>query len=216
MTDGAAALLKLATWLSPAFPVGAFAYSHGLEWVVEAGDVRDRATLQDWLDHLLRGGAPRSDAILLIHAARDPGDEGLAELAAALTPSRERRLETTAQGAAFAAAVAAAWPAPGLTAAPAPYPVALGRAVAAHGMDPQAAAALYLHAFAGNLCAAAQRLVPLGQTDAQGALAALAPVAEAVAAEAAAASLDDLGGFALRSDIAAMRHETQSVRLFRT
>jgi urease accessory protein len=216
MTDGAAALLKLATWLSPAFPVGAFSYSHGLEWAVEAGDVRDHDTLHDWLDHLLRHGAPRSDAILLIHAARDPDDEALADLAAALTPSRERRLETTAQGAAFAKAVAAAWPAPGLSDRPAPYPVAVGRAAGAHGIDPQAAASLFLHAFAGNLCAAAQRLVPLGQTDAQAVVAALAPVAQAVAAEAAAGSLDDLGGFALRSDIAAMRHETQGVRLFRT
>lgn len=213
---GVAGLLSLATWLSPAFPVGAFAYSHGLEWAVHAGDVRDRATLQAWLAHLLTHGAPRSDAILLAHAVRDPGDASLAELAEALATTRERRLETMAQGAAFARAVAAVWPAPGLTDAPAPYPVAVGRAAAAHGLAAEPVAALYLHAFVANLAGAAQRLVPLGQTDAQAALAALAPLCAAVAAEAAAATLDAVGGFSLRSDIAALRHETQDVRLFRT
>lgn len=216
MTEGAAALLKLAAWLSPSFPVGAFSYSHGLEWAVSVGAVHDRASLLGWLDHVLRHGAGRSDAILLVHAVRAPQDDALADLAVALATSRERRLETTAQGAAFARAVAAAWPAPGLDGAPAPYPVAVGRAAAAHGIDAETTAALTLHAFAANLCGAAQRLVPLGQTDAQAVIAALAPVCAAVAAEAAGATLDDLGGFALGSDIAAMRHETQPVRLFRT
>ncbi|MFN3614600.1 MAG: urease accessory protein UreF [Rubrimonas sp.] len=210
------AALKLAAWLSPGYPVGAFSYSHGLEWLIEAGEIADAAALADWLAHLLRHGGPWSDAVLLAHAWRAPADPAVAELATALTPSRERRLETCAQGAAFAAVTAAAWPAPGLTADPAPYPVAVGRAAAAHAMPLAPVLAVYLHAVATNLIAAAVRLVPLGQTDGQRVAARLAPVCAQVAGLAAAAGLDELGGFSIRSDIAAMRHETQGVRLFRT
>ncbi len=213
---GAAALYRLAAWLSPAYPVGAYAYSHGLEWAVEAGEVRDRATLTDWVGAVLAHGAGRTDAILLVHAWADPGDEGVADLALALAGSAERRLETMAQGAAFAQVTAAAWPAPGLDGRPAPYPVAVGRAARAHGVAAGDAALCYLHGFAGAMIGAALRLVPLGQTDGQRAVAALEPVCRAVAAEAATAPLDEAGGCALRSDIAAMRHETQGVRLFRT
>jgi urease accessory protein len=210
------ALYRLAAWLSPSYPVGAFAYSHGLEWAVEAGEVRDRAGLTDWLSALLTDGAARTDAILLAQAWANPEDEGLAELALALAGGSERRLETAAQGAAFAQVTAAAWPATGLVARPAPYPVAVGRAARAHGIAPADAALAYLLAFVATLVGAAVRLVPLGQTDGQRVVADLAPVVRAVAAEAAVATLDDLGGCALRSDIAAMRHETQDVRLFRT
>src|SRR5271154_1610726 len=62
------AMLPLLIWLSPAFPVGAFAYSHGLEWAVEAGDVVDARSLEAWLVDLLGFGAPRSDAILFAAA----------------------------------------------------------------------------------------------------------------------------------------------------
>ena len=63
-------MLPLLIWLSPAFPVGAYAYSHGLEWAVEAGDVVDAASLEVWLVDLLAFGAPRSDAILFVAAFR--------------------------------------------------------------------------------------------------------------------------------------------------
>jgi urease accessory protein len=214
--DPAGALYRLAAWLSPAYPVGAYAYSHGLEWAVQAGEVRDRTSLTGWIAAVLTHGAGRADAILLAHAWADPADETLAELALALAGSRERRLETSAQGAAFAEVTAAAWPAPGLDGRPAPYPVAVGRAARAHGAPAFDAALLYLHGFAAALTGAALRLVPLGQTDGQRTVAALMETCRAVAAEAMTAPLDEIGGCALRSDIAAMRHETQDVRLFRT
>src|SRR3954468_24827636 len=103
------ALLRLLTWLSPAFPTGAYAYSHGLEWAVEAGDVSDEPSLRDWLSDILLHGSGRNDAILLRHAHRAGVDHpALNELAVAIASSRERRSETLDQGTAFVAA-AASW-----------------------------------------------------------------------------------------------------------
>lgn len=213
--DAAAAALNLHAWLSPAFPVGAFAYSHGLEWAVEAGDIRDEASALVWLRDVLRHGTGRTDAILLRHAMRAHDDPAaladLADLALAAAPSRERRAETGDQGAAFALA-AAPWG--GVAAAP--YPVAVGALAGRHGVAPALAVAAYLQAFAANLISAAVRLVPLGQTAGLRLLAALQDEALAITAATATATLDDIGGCAFRSDIAAMRHETQYTRLFRS
>ncbi len=213
MSLSPAGLLTLATWLSPAYPVGAFAYSHGLEQAVEAGCVHDGVSLRTWLEALLEHGAGRTDAMLLAAAWRAPGDEAPAELARALQPGAERRLETEAQGAAFAQVTGAVR---GREDAPAALPVAVGRAAALEGLPLRETATLYLHAFASNLVSAAIRLVPLGQTEGQRVIAALAPLIEAVAEEALAAEPDDLGGACLRGDIASMLHETQRTRLFRT
>lgn len=207
------AALTLAAWLSPAYPLGAFAYSHGLETAADRGLLPDAAALRDWLETTLRDGAGRSDAVLLCAAWRDPDDPGPAELAAALQPSAERRLEATAQGAAFARTVAAAHDHPP---APAPLAVALGRAAGREGFALHETCALYLHAFASNLISAAIRLSVLGQTEGQRILAALTPLCEAVAAEAMAADPEDLGGACLAGDLASMLHETQDVRLFRS
>lgn len=223
-----AALHRLMAWLSPSFPVGAFSYSHGIEWAVEAGDITDLPSLLAWLDVVLRQGSGLADASLFRHAhaatrAQDRAAlKAAAELAVALQPSRERRLEATAQGDAFLLAVRAAWPAPALddlAAAwdgPCGYPVAVGVTAAAHGIPVDEALHAYLHAFSANLISAAVRLVPLGQTDGQRALAAIEPVIEAVATASAGLALDEIGGCALRSDIASMRHETQYTRLFRS
>ena len=210
----------LLTWLSPAFPTGAYAYSHGLEWAVETQDVRDEPTAAGWLQNVLAHGAGRADTILLRHAHRARTAAGLADiaaLAAASQPSAERRTETLAQGAAFALA-AAVWGAPLLAAQPGQvaYPVALGALAAAHDVPEDDAALGLLHAFSANLVSAAVRLVPLGQTAGLRILAALAPTLAAVALDTRCATLDDLGGACFRSDIAAMRHETQYTRLFRT
>ncbi|MFT7390928.1 MAG: urease accessory protein [Paracoccaceae bacterium] len=212
MSDAHHAAL-LATWLSPGYPVGAFAWSHGLETAVAEGYVVDAASFRDWAEDCLRHGAGRSDAILLAHAWRDPDDNGPADLAAALTASKERRAETLALGAAFAAATAAAW---GPALSPAAYPVVLGRAAKAHGAPLEMTVTMALLAFASNLSSAAVRLVPLGQSAAQAALASLLPVAHDVARQALTAPLSDLGGAAFRADICAMRHETHEPRLFRS
>lgn len=223
----AAALYRLMAWLSPSYPVGAFTHSHGLEWEVEAGTVADAGGLCAWIGDILCLGAGRQDAILLAEtwrAARAGDIAGLArvaELAASLAPSRERRTETMSQGRAFVLATAAAWPAscgtePVSDPADIAYPVAVGLASARHMVPLEPALTAYLHAFAANLVSAGVRLVPLGQTDGQRAIARLESVVVAVAAEALAAGLDDIGGCVLLADIASMRHETQYTRLFRT
>ncbi len=214
-------VLRLLAWLSPAFPTGAFAYSHGLEWAIESGDISDETTLRDWLADILTHGAGRSDAILLRHAKRAADVAALAELselASALAPSRERRIETLAQGGAFARA-ALAWRSERLAALAGndlPYPVAVGALAADHGIDEDATVAAYLQAITTNLISAVVRLVPLGQTAGLRVLVALEPTVAAVATETRTATLDDLGGACFRSEIAAMRHETQHTRLFRT
>lgn len=215
---GREALLRLLAWLSPAFPTGAFAYSHGLEWAVEAGDVTSGDTLHAWLADVIPHGAGRSDTILLRHAHRAHGDPAavaaIAELATATAPSRERQAEALDQGRAFGLA-AVPWTAPPLPART-PYAVAVGVLAGSHGIDEDDTAAAYLQTFAANLISAAVRLVPLGQTAGLRVLAGLEPVILATAAATRSATLDDLGGCTFRSDLAAMRHETQYTRLFRS
>jgi urease accessory protein len=226
--DERAALYRLMTWLSPAFPVGAFSYSSGIEWAVEAGDIVDVATLRDWLAAMLTDGAGFCDGVFVAHAHRavSAGDTAglarLAELAAAFAPSRERQLETTAQGRAFIEIAGAAWNCEaldpvlvGLRQAPA-YPVAVGMVSAAHGISLPLTLHAFLQALTANWISAATRLVPLGQTDSQRTLAALEPVVAATAERALTASLDDLGSATFRADLAGMRHEAQYTRLFRS
>jgi urease accessory protein len=214
-------------WLSPAYPVGAYSYSHGLEWAVQARQVTDAASLGSWIEDLLLHGAGRSDVIFLAEAWRAlaAGDAGAlestAELAAAFAPSAERRLETMAQGTAFLAATLAAWRAPELDALAAggrevAYPVAVGASAAAHGLPLVETAQAFAQAFAANIVSAGVRLIPLGQSDGLRVLARLEPLIPRVVAAALAASLDDAGGAAIAADIASMRHETQYTRLFRS
>lgn len=208
------ALLTLVQWLSPAFPTGGFAYSHGIEAAVVRGDVAGAEGLRLWLTDVLTFGAGRQDAILLAHALRDGADhDALSDLARALQPSAERLAETVEQGSAFARTVA------GMTGRelPArPLPVAVGQAAAALALEPAQVVALYLHSFASNLVSGAVRFLPLGQTEGQAVLSALHPVIEGVAQAAVSASLDDIGSAAFGSDMAAMEHETLDVRIFRT
>jgi urease accessory protein len=229
MTEAeAASLYRLMTWLSPAFPVGAFSYSSGIEWAVEAGDIGDGASLADWLAAMLTDGAGFCDAVFLsnAHRAVEAGDiDGLrdiAELAAAFAPSRERQLEASTQGRAFLDAVRAAWGCDGLEHAISQcrgvivYPVAVGLVGAAHEIPREPTLRAFLHALISNWISAGARLVPLGQTDSQRILAALESVVSATARRAMDAGLDDLGSATFRADLASLRHETQYTRLFRS
>jgi urease accessory protein len=217
----------LLSWFSPAYPVGAFAYSHGLEWAQEAGDITDRASLEGWLADLIRHGAARNDLILLAESwrrARGPaaGLAALNELAMAMAASSERRLETATQGVAFLAATRAAHPCAELDALRAAvqgdiaYPVAVGVAGAGHGVPLARLGPAYLFGFIANLVSASVRLGVVGQTDGQRVLAALAGEVDAAAAATLDLSLDDLGACAFRADLASLAHETQYSRLFRS
>ena len=223
-----AALYRLMAWLSPAYPVGAFAYSSGIEWAVEAGDVKDAETLRRWIAAIIADGGGFCDAVLFAHAHRaaTAGDDAAlratAELAAAFAPSKERFLETTTQGRAFVDATRSAWPCMALermlTAwdGPLAYPLAVGATAAGHMIAIETALAAFLQAVAANLASAGVRLIPLGQTDGQRVLAALEPVIASVAARALQCPLDQVGSAVFRADIAGMRHETQYTRLFRS
>ena len=223
-----AAALLLQAWLSPAFPVGGFAYSHGIESAVETGDVSDAGTLRQWLLDLIELGSVRNDMMLIAaawRATRDGDTQVLTdinELALALSPSRERHLETLAQGNAFMIAARAAFPCAALdlfaTLAPdgAAYPVALAVAAAGHGAGLALTCQSWGLAFVASLVSAAVRLGPIGQTDGQKIIAGLLSRISATATFATGSSLNDLGSISIRSDVASMRHETQYSRLFRS
>jgi urease accessory protein len=222
------ALYRLMAWLSPAYPVGAFSYSSGLEWAVEAGDITDAATLCSWLQAMLQHGGIACDALFFVHAYRGAAEGAdcalrtAAELAAAFAPSKERHLETTAQGRAFVDTTQAAWPCAalerllGIWDGPIAYPIAVAVAAAGHRIALEPALSAYLHAVAANLVSAGVRLIPLGQTDGQHVLAALEPAVSAAAQQALVTDLEDIGSATFRADLASMRHETQYTRLFRS
>jgi len=215
-----AALLRLLVWLSPAFPTGGFAWSQGVEFAVETGDIADEAALRSWLEDVLRHGAGRADAILLRHAHGAHADAAalaeIAQFARAIQPARERLAETLGQGNAFVLA-AAPWGAAGIAGfRDLPYPVAVGALAGAHAIAADSACAGFLQAGTANMISAAVRLVPLGQSAGLRVLAALEPVFLAVAEQTRGATLDDAGGACWRADLAAMRHETQYTRLFRS
>ena len=224
----AATLYRLMTWLSPSFPVGAFSYSSGIEWAVEAGDIVDAASLRGWLGSMLAEGSGFCDGVFLAHAHRatssreDTALRDIAELAAAFVPSRERQLETSAQGRAFIDIARAAWNCEGLDrmisncGGAIVYPVAVGLVSAAHAIALASTMHGFFHALTSNWISAGARLIPLGQTDSQRVLALLEPTVVATAKRALTATLDDLGSATFRADLAGMRHETQYTRLFRS
>ena len=205
------AVLILQTWLSPGYPVGAFAYSHGLEQAVDEGRVTDAGTLRTWIADVIELGGGRGDAILLGAAFDDwPAADAAARAFAA---SADRLRETLDQGRAFAATAGVV---EHTDSDPVAYPVAVGRAAAALDLPKSLAAAMYLSAMTGALVSAAQRLAPVGQTEAQRVIAALRPLCHETAREAVAAGLPGLTGAAFLSDIASQRHETRRVKVFRT
>jgi urease accessory protein len=225
----AAQATRLAAWLSPSFPIGAYSYSHGIERAVEAGEVRDEGTLLRWLGELLRFGSGRSEAVLFAcgfgAATKQAALLEVAELAQALRPSAELALEAACQGEAFLAAVANAWPEAELEAIARWHreaglepilPVVAGAACRVHGLPRHGSLALYLHAFFANLVSAGVRLVPLGQSAGQRVVAALEAGILAAAAEAESATLSDLGSACPAAEIFSMQHETQYTRLFRS
>lgn len=213
-TPDMAALLSLVQWLSPAFPTGAFAYSHGLEQAVAMGEVVTADSFAGWLGAILDHGTGWNDAVLLACALRAGADLGaLGQTARALAGSAERLRETQEQGAAFAMARGQMGQA-GVVAEP--LPIAFGRAATGLGAPAQTVIALYLHAFASNLTSAAVRFVPLGQAAGQNVLAAQHGRIAALAERAVNATLDDLASSAFRAEMFAMAHETLDVRIFKT
>ena len=220
MTD-LAALQRLLTWLSPAFPVGSFAWSQGLETAIGDGRIKVAADLKDWIGGSLAHGGLKTDAIILAHAHRGAGDaavlQELADLALALTASSERTMETTLTGEAFGIA-ARAWPSDVFARLPqpCPYPVAVGAIGGAQGIGLHELLSGYLTSAVHSQVSVAVRLVPLGQTAGLQVMAGLEAAVAVLVETAASASLDDIGSIAYGADIAQMRHETIGTRVFRS
>ncbi|MBB3018174.1 urease accessory protein [Microvirga lupini] len=217
-------ILPILAWLSPTYPVGSYAYSHTLEWAVDAGDVTNDENLVAWLKDQMTLGFGRNDAILLSHAYRavEADDatalEGVNDLALALCPSGELYLETSQQGRSFLDATLAAWPAPGLIdlKGDVAFPVAIGMAAAAHGVPLPITLSAYLFCLVQTLVSAAIRLAPIGQTAGTRVCAALALAVQEIAQETISLSLDDIGGTTFRADLGSFHHEDQYTRLFRS
>lgn len=217
-------LYRLLSWLSPSYPVGAFSYSHGLEHAVETGRVATAEDVSAWVSTVLLQGTGRVDGVLFreaysaVAAANWDHLDHVIDLGNAFQATSEFALETRAQGNAFIKATLAAWPADALTRIEdgAVYPVAVAVACAAHGIDLKTALHGYFHAFSANLVSAAVRLVPLGQTDGQRAIATLSDAMTRAQDQALTIPLDDIGSAAPLIDLASMHHETQYTRLFRS
>jgi urease accessory protein len=225
------ALLRLQSWLSPAFPTGSYSYSHGLEWAVEAGHIDDRKSLVDWLDADLCYGSGRNEAIFFSEAARCAMDDDraklfeIAELAAVFRGTSEFALESSQQAAACLATLRRVWPDSVLDwlseilcerhVQPA-LAVVLGVRSARQGIPASLTLPAFLQSYISNLVTAGVRLIPLGQTDGQLAIAELEEAVLAASAQAKNATIDDLGSAAFMVDLASMAHETQYTRLFRS
>jgi urease accessory protein len=223
--DMADALYRLLAWLSPAYPIGAFSYSHGIETAVEEDLIKDRGSLIAWLETVLVGGTGRVDSALFAAAwraaaAKDwPAFDAIAERATAWRGTSEMALESRQQGGSFLSITRTAWSHPDLDKVrdELALPVAVALTAAAHGIALESALAGYLHAFTANLISAAVRSVPLGQSDGQLALAALEPAVQRAAEAALAVSdLDEVGTATPLLDWCSLRHETQYTRLFRS
>jgi urease accessory protein len=225
------ALLRLQTWASPAFPIGSYSYSHGLEWAVEAGDVRDPHTLVAWLEADLRHGTLRNEAIFFSQAwscvATDNPTRLLTvcELATAHRGTAEFALESSQQATAALALLRAVWPDPLLdwlaqelqrTALAPAMAVVLATRAAREGAPIEWALPVYLQSVIANLVTAAVRLIPLGQTAGQRAIADLEQAVLEASAQAGHAPLEDIGSAAFMVELASMAHETQYTRLFRS
>jgi urease accessory protein len=220
-------LHRLLAWSSPAYPTGGFSYSHGLEWAVESAAVRGLEELLDYLIAVLARGGAWVDAVLFAHAwrllDRPAALDELARAAAAFRGSAETALESRQQGAAFLDVTRRAWPHSALDdfarrngGAPVAHCIVVAVTCAAHGIALGPSLYSYLHAVAANLVSAGARLIPLGQTQAQIAIARLAPAIAEVCTRAQTTALQDLGTAALGVEMCSLRHETQYTRLFRS
>ena len=224
-------LLRQQSWLSPAFPSGSYSYSHGIEWAVEAGNIHDRKSLVDWLDADLCYGSGRNEAIFFIEAWRSATDHDceklleIAELAPSFRATSEFALETSQQAASCLTTLQRVWPDPltetlaelllKLRIAPV-LSVVLGVRAAGEEIPVTLALPAFLQSYLANLITASVRLVPLGQTDGQLAIAELEPAVLAMTAQCEGATIHDLGSAAFMVDLASASHETQYTRLFRS
>ena len=206
-------LITVMQWLSPAFPIGGFAYSHGLEWAINKGYVSNREELQNWISDLLEYGSLKNDAILIKLVLQGSDPKEINELAMALCPASERLSETQLQGGAFCKIMREVW---SLEIDELTLPIALALAAKNESIDQNLVVPAYLHSFCSNLISVAMRLIPIGQTDGQKTLRELSPLISDSVRAVAKSDKDDLGSACFLSDVSAMQHEYLQPRVFKT
>ena len=206
-------LITVMQWLSPAFPIGGFAYSHGLEWAINKGHVGNREELQKWISDLLEYGSLKNDAILIKLVLQGSDPKEINELAMALCPASERLSETQLQGGAFCKIMRDVW---SLEIDDLTLPIALALAAKNESIDQNLVLPAYLHSFCSNLISVATRLIPIGQTDGQKTLRELSPLISDSVRAVAKSDKDDLGSACFLSDVSAMQHEYLQPRVFKT
>jgi len=206
-------LITVMQWLSPAFPIGGFAYSHGLEWAINKGYVSNREELQKWISDLLEYGSLKNDAILIKLVLQGSDPKEINELAMALCPASERLSETQLQGGAFCKIMREVW---SLEIDDLTLPIALALAAKNESIDQNLVVPAYLHSFCSNLISVAMRLIPIGQTDGQKTLRELSPLISDSVRAVAKSNKDDLGSACFLSDVSAMQHEYLQPRVFKT
>ena len=208
-----AKLITVMQWLSPAFPIGGFAYSHGLEWAINKGYVSNREELQKWVSDLLEYGSLKNDAILIKLVLKGSDPKEINEIAIALCPANERLSETQLQGGAFCKIMREVW---SLEIDDLTLPIALALAAKNESIDQNLVVPAYLHSFCSNLISVAMRLIPIGQTDGQKTLRELSPLISDSVRAVAKSDKDDLGSACFLSDVSAMQHEYLQPRVFKT
>ena len=206
-------LITVMQWLSPAFPIGGFAYSHGLEWAINKGYVSNREELQKWVSDLLEYGSLKNDAILIKLVLKGSDPKEINEIAIALCPANERLSETQLQGGAFCKIMREVW---SLEIDDLTLPIALALAAKNESIDQNLVVPAYLHSFCSNLISVAMRLIPIGQTDGQKTLRELSPLISDSVRAVAKSDKDDLGSACFLSDVSAMQHEYLQPRVFKT
>ncbi len=206
-------LITVMQWLSPAFPIGGFAYSHGLEWAINKGYVSNREELQKWVSDLLEYGSLKNDAILIKLVLKGSDPKEINEIAIALCPANERLSETQLQGGAFCKIMREVW---SLEIDDLALPIALALAAKNENIDQNLVVPAYLHSFCSNLISVAMRLIPIGQTDGQKTLRELSPLISDSVRAVAKSDKDDLGSACFLSDVSAMQHEYLQPRVFKT
>ena len=206
-------LITVMQWLSPAFPIGGFAYSHGLEWAINKGYVSNREELQKWISDLLEYGSLKNDAILIKLVLQGSDPKEINELALALCSASERLSETQLQGGAFCKIMREVW---SLEIDDLTLPIALALAAKNENIDQNLVVPAYLHSFCSNLISVAMRLIPIGQTDGQKTLRELSPLISDSVRAVAKSDKDDLGSACFLSDVSAMQHEYLQPRVFKT
>ena len=206
-------LITVMQWLSPAFPIGGFAYSHGLEWAIDKGYVSNREELKKWISDLLEYGSLKNDAILIKLVLKGSDPKEINEIAMALCPANERLSETQLQGSAFCKIMREVW---SLEIDDLTLPIALALAAKNENIDQNLVVPAYLHSFCSNLISVAMRLIPIGQTDGQKTLRELSPLISDSVRAVAKSDKDDLGSACFLSDVSAMQHEYLQPRVFKT